>query len=131
MNDIIAMFAFIAYKCSIRNGRKSIRRQGSGRAINNACPRAQKVGGRLPAVFSRLRRQWSQQSPIHTVHVLFRSISTLVSLWFCFLWMLKVSVRPNSITLSSSRAASKQVRSWSQTRSELKFGLSSSLLAAN
>jgi len=36
-------------------------------------------------------------------------------------------LRPNSITLS----VSKLVRSWSQTYSELKFGLSASLLAAN
>ena len=39
----------------------------------------------------------------------------------------KILLRPNSITLSGS----KLVRSWSQTCSELKFGLSSSLLAAN
>jgi len=38
-----------------------------------------------------------------------------------------VQFKPNSITL----AGSKLVQSWSQTCSELKFGLSSSLLAAN
>jgi len=49
---------------------------------------------------------------------------TLPELW-TFLGF-KVLI-PNSITLSGH----KQVRSWSQTCSELKFGLSSSLLAAN
>jgi len=38
-----------------------------------------------------------------------------------------IELRPNSITLSGS----KLVQSWSQTCSELRFGLSSSLLAAN
>ena len=36
-------------------------------------------------------------------------------------------LKPNSITLSGRR----QLRSWSQTCSELQFGLSSSSLAAN
>jgi len=44
-----------------------------------------------------------------------------------FIYLDLKCLKPNSITL----AGSKQIRSWSHTCSELKFGLSSSLLAAN
>jgi len=46
-NDI-AIFAFIAYKCSVWNGRKSIWRQKSGRVSNIACPFGTKSVWMLP-----------------------------------------------------------------------------------
>jgi len=55
-NDI-AIFAFIAYKCSIGNERKSIWKQSSYRASNSACILRRKLADCPSALPNRLRRQ--------------------------------------------------------------------------